>query len=214
MVEGVFFDFDGTLFDTERDILEAYRKVFRKLNISADLKFLRIGPPLEESIRAVRPDISGGELAEAMAGFREFYDGSGFPATPPYPGVPEMLRRLARSGKKLFIATNKRVRPTRLILEKHGFLPLFAGVYAGDSDPACRRSKSENLLYAVSQHGLKPENSVMIGDTRLDIEAGRRAGMRTFGVTWGYDVQGELEQSRPDGLAASPEELLNWLEAR
>ena len=212
MIHGIFFDLDGTLFDTVNDIHAAYRSVFQSMGISFDPAKLRIGPTLTESLRLFKPDMTPEESAEAVTAFRDFYDTCDFAGTIAYDGIPEMLSALQKSGIKLFIATNKRIDPTMRILEVKDHSKYFTAVYGCDSDPVNKRTKAEYLQTAMAQYSLSPENCLMIGDTRLDVEAGHKAGLRVVGVTWGYDVDGELAASGPEWIISRAGELVTLVE--
>lgn len=212
MIHGIFFDLDGTLFDTKPDILAAYRSVFQALGVPFDPEKLRIGPPLTECLRQFLPDITPEETARTVAAFQNFYDRSDFAGTVPYPGIPEALAALRQAGYKLFIATNKRLLPTVKILETKGIMPLFTDVYACDSDPVHRRTKAEYLQIAMEKYCLAPENCLMVGDTRLDAAAGHAAKLRVIGVNWGYDSHEELASANPDWIISRAEELVNLVE--
>jgi phosphoglycolate phosphatase len=212
MIHGIFFDLDGTLFDTKPDILAAYRSVFQSNGIPFDPEKLRIGPPLTECLRQFMPEITPEETARMVADFREFYDHSDFAGTIPYPGIPEALAALHAAGYKLFVATNKRLTPTLKILELKGIMPYFTDVYACDSDPDKRRTKAEYLQIAMQKYDLAPENCLMVGDTRLDVEAGHGAALRVVGVDWGYDSREELASAGPERIISRAEELVNLAE--
>ena len=208
MIHGVFFDLDGTLFDTVNDINNAYGSVFQSMNIAFDPAKLRIGPPLTECLRQFKPDITPEETAEAVAAFRKFYDGCDFSGTHAYNGIPEMLDTLHKLGINLFVATNKRIDPTLKILEVKGITKYFTAIYGCDSDPVNKRTKADYLQIAMEKYDLAPENCLMVGDTRLDVEAGHKAGIRAVGVTWGYDADGELAASKPEWIISRAGELV------
>ena len=210
MIRAVFFDFDGTLFDTEPDILTAYRTTFSSWGLDASQIF--IGPPMAEAIRAIRPEISDEDLAAVGKEFIANYDGAGFPNTNPYNGVAEMLEKLAAKGVILAIATNKRTAPTRAILQAHGMDGIFRELFTCDSDPVRKPTKTQHLINAMQAWGLAPEECVMVGDTELDIQAGKGAGCRTVGVTWGYGKNGEPARSMPDRMIDDPPALVQVID--
>ena len=106
-----FFDLDGTLADTDRDIREAWKAVLRDMGIECpnfDRDFVA-GPPIEEMARSLFPGIFTPELgAELRRRFGEHYDNDGFPYTVEYPGVLDRVRALRASGATVVVATNKR----------------------------------------------------------------------------------------------------------
>ncbi|MBQ7392961.1 MAG: HAD-IA family hydrolase [Lentisphaeria bacterium] len=207
MIRGVFFDLDGTLFDTVKDLLTTYRHVFARMGAVFDPAKLRIGPPLVESLKECKPGITPEEITDAVAAFKAFYDSCGFPETTAYDGVPEALAALHASGIKLFIATNKRLTPTLKILELRGVMPYFTDVYATDSITERKVTKAEYLQMAMEKYGLSPENCLMVGDTCLDVEAGHKAGLRVVGVAWGYDENGAMAAAGPEWVIRHAGEL-------
>ena len=209
-----FFDFDGTLCDTEADIKSAWRAALR--NIGRDCphfdRVYRTGPTLDQVVYMLFDDATPELVNAVKAQFRTCYDASGFPATRPYPWVPGWIADLKRQGCHVYVATNKRWNPTRLLMAKLGWDELFDGYYSFDMfvDPARspRRgdptkadamvpqralSKAELLAEVMRQRGIDPADAVMVGDTKGDVTSGAAAGMYTIGCTWGYGTRAELE---------------------
>lgn len=210
MIKGIFFDLDGTVFDTQWDLLDVFTRVFTDAGIPFAPEDLRIGPPLTDYLKMLKPDITRQEIDEVIARFRIFYDQSDFPKTVLYPRVREMLEKFIASGRLLFLVTNKRIAPTRKIVEIKGVGPYFKVVCGCDSFPG--RKKADNIRALMAENGLSPEKCVMVGDTALDIEAGHAAGIRAIGVTWGYDADGALAAAGPDAVAHTADELLKLVE--
>lgn len=211
-IQSVFFDFDGTLFDTRGDIINAYLQTFAKQGFPIAPEDFRIGPPMDECIRQAKPDITAEHLEATAAMFKEQYDNSGFPETKPYPGVSELLDQLADMGVPLYIATNKRMEPLIKILRKFGWEKRFSGLYSTDLlMPERRLSKIAMLKLAIERDALEPASCLMVGDTNGDIIGGRAAGMRTLGATWGYAEENELAAAGPDGFVHKPDEVLNYI---
>ncbi len=204
-----FFDLDGTLCDTAPDILDSWIQTLAAAGLDADVfeRKFRIGPPLEPMIRGIFPQFTPAEAGELIAAFRERYCTGGFPQTRPYQGVPELLDALRQDGVKLFIATNKALRATRLILEKLQWLECFDAILTPDSgSDSDHCSKSERLRQALGVTGFDPAHCAMVGDTVPDVEAGRAVGMITVGVGWGYGSVEELRVARPNSLLMQPED--------
>jgi len=202
-----FFDFDGTLCDTEADIKAAWRAALRNIGRECPQfdSVYRTGPTLEQVVYMLFDDATP-ELVDAVkAQFRTCYDAGGFPSTRPYPWVPAWLADLKRLGCGIYVATNKRWNPTRILMGKLGWDSLFDGCFSFDSflDPAVaavypdapkRALKKAELLSEVMRlRGIAPADAVMVGDTKGDVVAGAAAGMHTIGCTWGYGSREELE---------------------
>ena len=191
-----FFDFDGTLCDTEADIKSAWRAALRNLGRDCPHfdRVYRTGPTLDQVVYMLFDDATPELVNAVKAQFRTCYDASGFPATRPYPWVPGWIADLKRQGCHVYVATNKRWNPTRLLLAKLGWDELFDGYYSFDmfGSPL---SKAELLREVMRQRGIDPADAVMVGDTKGDVTSGAAADMYTIGCTWGYGTREELEDA-------------------
>lgn len=189
-----FFDLDGTLARTGKDIVDAWKKTIADLGLACPRfdEVFRIGPTLQDMAHELFDDATPELVSRLTEGFRPNYDASTFPSTEPYPGVQEFLAELKRCGEKIYIATNKRYAPTKLIAEKFGWDRLFDGIWSHDTFPGEKLTKSELLARIVKERGIDPCTAVMVGDTRGDVEAGKANGMYTVALTWGYGSADEL----------------------
>ena len=108
-----FFDLDGTLADTDRDIREAWKATLADLGLEFpgfDAGFVA-GPPIEDMAKTLFPEIYTDALGAAIRkGFGEHYDNDGFPNTVEYPGIIDRVRELKAAGATVVVATNKRCR--------------------------------------------------------------------------------------------------------
>ena len=193
-----FFDFDGTLCNTDADIRAAWLAAIREIPLEPVGDFntvFRNGPSIDEVTRRLYgPDVGADVIEAVRAAFRRHYDSSGFPNTRPYPGIEAWLARLKAAGDRLFIVTNKRFAATNLLVDTLGWRRLFSGVYSSDmfdGTPLGRLKKPALLAEAMRREGADAADSTMVGDTASDIEAGRACGMRTLFVAWGYAETGE-----------------------
>lgn len=208
-----FFDFDGTLCATEEDIVSAWRATIRELGL--DLapfeELYSTGPSLDDIVRLVWPEIADDALISSVrAAFVHHYDTGGFPSTCPYPGIVPRLESLKAAGSRLYIVTNKRHSATRALVDKLCWATLFDGVYASDmykDGPIGKLKKPALLAQAMREQDAPAADSVMVGDTRFDIEAGQENGLYTVGVTWGYGSREELERAGADEIRDQPEDI-------
>ena len=194
-----FFDLDGTLADTDRDIREAWKAALRDLGLDCprfDEVFVA-GPPIDEMTRRLFPDRFTPALADDVRRlFASHYDGDGFPNTYEYPGVLDEVRAVAAAGATAAIVTNKRHAGATAMARRFGWNGVFAGgVWSGDMFPGRKLAKTELLAEVMRRLGAAPSESVMVGDTASDFEAARANGVFSVGVEWGY--------GRPDELAAA-----------
>ena len=194
-----FFDLDGTLADTDRDIREAWKAALRDLGLDCprfDEVFVA-GPPIDEMTRRLFPDRFTPALADDVRRlFASHYDGDGFPNTYEYPGVLDEVRAVAAAGATAAIVTNKRHAGATAMARRFGWNGVFAGgVWSGDMFPGRKLAKTELLAVVMRRLGAAPSESVMVGDTASDFEAAAANGVFSVGVEWGY--------GRPDELAAA-----------
>ena len=194
-----FFDLDGTLADTDRDIREAWKAALRDLGLDCprfDEVFVA-GPPIDEMTRRLFPDRFTPALADDVRRlFASHYDGDGFPNTYEYPGVLDEVRAVAAAGATAAIVTNKRHAGATAMARRFGWNGVFAGgVWSGDMFPGRKLAKTELLAEVMRRLGAAPGESVMVGDTASDFEAAAANGVFSVGVEWGY--------GRPDELAAA-----------
>jgi len=208
-----FFDLDGTLCATEEDIKNAWRVTIRELGL--DLapfeELYSTGPAIDDMVRLMWPDCANDALiADVRAAFVRNYDTSGFPLTEPYPGIVEKLKSLKADGARIYIMTNKRYSATCALVEKLGWQELFDCVYSSDKykdGPIGKLRKPALLAQAMKEQDARAEDSAMVGDTYLDIEAGKANGVRTIGVTWGYGTREDMEKAGADEIKTDPLEL-------
>ncbi len=190
-----FFDFDGTLCDTEADIKNAWRVVIKDLGRACphfDAVY-KTGPTLDQVTYMLFDDATPALVDEIRTRFKIRYDESGFPETKPYPWIPAWLADLKAKGCHLYVATNKRYNPMHGLMRKMGWVDFFDGYYAFDMYEGIKLKKAELLVRVMAERGIDPNDAVMVGDTRGDVEAGQTAGMYTIGCTWGYGTRAELE---------------------
>lgn len=199
------FDVDGTLVDSAVDICGAIQAVLAatRQNAVSD-EFLRsyIGRHLLDLFQDLLPELTREQIDQMIADYRRIYLGRKHSMTRLYPGVAEVLADLP--GKKS-TATTKGTPTTRSVLEMFGLLPYFDHVQGTDGFPA--KPEPHVIHAALKIFGVPPEECLFVGDSAADMEAGRRAGVKTCAVLWGYGKRHQLEQWQPDYWVSSPSEL-------
>lgn len=208
----LFFDLDGTLTDPMEGITRSVQYALRHFGIEVnDLKELCpfIGPPLAESFRD-RYSMNEAETATAIARMREYFAPKGIFENKLYPGIPELLAATAAAGCVNVMATSKPEPFARRIAEHFDIARHFR-LIAGSGLDGSRTTKVEVIRHALSQLGIAPEEAVMIGDRRHDIEGARAAGLDSIAVSWGYAAPGELEAAHPGHIVADVDALRRLL---
>jgi phosphoglycolate phosphatase len=205
----VFLDLDGTLIDSQPGILASCLAALRVLGHEPDQTFdirRSIGPPLEDVMRGLLQPYGDDRVSEAVAAYRQHYGESGLLGSQPYPGIGSSLEEMQQAGLRIYLATSKRETFASRILQHLGFAKYFDGIH-GSVPGGGLDHKPELLAHIVSQHGVSPARSVMVGDRRYDISGAHAVGMRGLGVLWGYGTRDELETAGADQLVESTADL-------
>ncbi len=200
------FDVDGTLLDSAADITAAISQALaRTRQTEVPLDFLRtyIGRHLLDLFEHLLPEFTRDDHDQLIAEYRTIYLARGHKNTRVYPGVAETVAALP--GRKS-TATTKGTPTTGVILEQFGLRPYFEHVQGTDGFPS--KPEPDVILRALGALGARPEDCLMVGDSGPDMEAGRRAGVKTCAVRWGYGNHTEMARFNPDYWIDRPGELL------
>ena len=202
MISTYFFDIDGTLLDSAPDISAAVCEVCPGVPEPTVRRY--IGRSLAEMFADFYPGITKTEIEHLSGMYTERYRARAHRDTRVFPGVAPMLAALP--GRKS-TATTKRTATAAAVLELFGLRTYFDHIQGSDNgrykpDPAI-------LLEAIEVLGVNPQECLMVGDSPADIEAGRRAGMHTCAVAWGYGDPAELQSLEPDLWIEGPHQLLS-----
>lgn len=190
------FDIDGTLLDSARDICGAVQQVLDTTDRApVSFEFLKgyIGLHLLDLFQDLFPQYTAEQYDELIRQYRAFYPARGHKLTQIYPGVVEGLAAL---GGRKSTATTKGSPTTRLILEQFGLLQFFEHVQGTDGFPC--KPAPDVIFTALAALGAKPEDCLFVGDSPADMEAGRRAGVKTCAVRYGYGKDEEIARFTPD----------------
>ncbi|HEX9244499.1 MAG TPA: HAD-IA family hydrolase [Anaeromyxobacter sp.] len=201
-------DLDGTLVDSVDDL---------HASVSHALASLGLPPRTREEVRSfvgegarllvARAIAPRDELLEpALAAWRAHYAVHCLDRTRPYPGIPALL---AGAGRTLAVLTNKPGAMARKILDGLGLLPRFTAVVGGDEAP--RKPDPTGLRELMVRTGASPAETVLVGDSRHDLETAAAAGVRAVAVTWGLSSRAELARAGATTFAERAEDLAPWL---
>jgi phosphoglycolate phosphatase len=208
----VVFDLDGTLVDSEYDLAASVNAMLRhygrnELPLEVIKTYIGDGAPMLVR-RALGDPNDEAFLQEALIYFLTYYREHKLDSTYAYDGVAESLQQIANfngTSRKLAVLTNKPVRPAGDILAGLGLAQHFFQIYGGNSF----ETKKPDPLGArtiMQEAGAAPEESVMVGDSEVDILTARNAGMWSIGVNYGFAPH-SLERVHPDVLVDTPVEL-------
>ena len=216
------FDLDGTLIDSAQDLCNSVNAALQEFGLGplpdpAIAGFVGNGAPLlmrralamaaNSAIDQVDEDL----FNKAYAFFLQYYREHKLDFTYAYDGVLDALKALhelhdAPSGPSRIMAvlTNKPVRPARGICEGLGLADYFLHIYGGDSFPL-KKPDPLGLRSLMEETGARPEETVMVGDSQVDVETARNAGTWSLGCTFGFGLQ-TLDDHPPDVLVDTASE--------
>ena len=208
----LLFDFDGTVFDTVEGITKSIQYALRKHGRDAELEELRCfaGPPLVDKFMEVY-EVSKEEAEQLVTDFRERYVPIGVYESSPFPGIRELLEAVRAAGKKTAIATSKPQALAELLLQRAGLRDLF-DVVVGSGGGVNNDAKWQIVTQAMELCGSKPEDCVLVGDTKYDVEGAKKCGIPCIGVRWGYAAEGELEAAGTAAIVETPGEVLGRMQ--
>lgn len=210
-IKAVLFDLDGTLVNSLEDLTDAINFMladFSKNTLSTAEIVRLVGKGARNLVRRALESDAPADIERGLSLFVAFNTAHIADKSRLYPGVRELLETLAANGLRLAAISNKQEALSRLILESLGIAGYFEVICGGDTFPEMKPSPLP-LLKVVDGFGLTPGQTIMIGDSINDIQAGKRAGIATIGCTWGYGGLGELAEA--DHLANSCNEVAEIL---
>ena len=211
------FDLDGTLLDTLADLALACNTIMarhgwpahetEKYRLFVGNGFARL---MERVVPAsVLPTLAPEELNALVREAKDFYAAHLWEQTMPYEGIPDALQDLAARGIRLGLLSNKPDSETQL-LARHFFPDRFDAV-AG-SRPGVPLKPDPAALYAMlATLSVSPDETVYVGDSNVDMQTARNAGIFSVGVAWGFRGAEELPQAGAGRIISRPAELLDLL---
>ena len=210
MYTHVIFDLDGTLLNTIDDLADAGNHVCAAHGWPTHTvgQFKRmVGSGIPNLVSRFTPDGLGEEaLAQALAEFSAYYGAHKEDKTAPYPGIPEMLAALREQGAHMAVLSNKAHTLAGPVVEHY-----FSGVFecVQGALPGAPLKPDPTLLRALMEHiGARPEGTLFVGDSDVDVLTGKNGGLTVCGVLWGFRDRMELESAGADYVIERPEQML------
>jgi phosphoglycolate phosphatase len=204
----ILFDLDGTLSDPALGIGRSINFALERFGFAPlpdDAVSRCIGPPLDESFRALTGRDDEATIHALVAAYRERYGDLGYAENTLYGGIPEALAALSGAGLPLGVCTSKRRDFAEKILALFGLDGHFRFVDGGEI--GVHKWQQIAALRAAGRVG---DASLMVGDRAVDMVAAHRNGLAAAGVLWGHGSREELQAEAPRYLLARPGELVRW----
>lgn len=211
MYDLILFDLDGTLTNPEEGITKSVQYALRSYGIiENNIDNLRrfIGPPLVDGFMGFY-EMNREDALGALAKYRERFSKVGLYENELLDGCEKLLADLKNEGKRLALATSKPYVYAKKILE-HFDLVKYFDILVGAELDGTRNDKADVIKEVLKQAG-EYNNPVMVGDRMHDIIGAKKNSIQCIGVTFGFAVEGELEENGAIKIADSMEELFEIL---
>jgi phosphoglycolate phosphatase len=203
------FDLDGTLIDSRLDLalsVNAVRENFGMPPLDHEIIFSHVGNGAPVLIqKSLGPDVSVETAEEGLEFFYSYYREHMLDNTVLYPGVQETLDELLADGKQMAVLTNKPVRFSQGIIDGLGLSKHFLRVYGGNSFDS-KKPDPAGLRHLMKELGVPAHSALMVGDSYVDVQTARNAGVPCCGVTYGLQPE-SFREYPPDLLVDRLEDL-------
>lgn len=212
MKRHILFDLDGTLIDSASSVIETLETTLKAKGIEPVSPLDRgiIGPPLREVLERLIGADDAALTQELTEDFIKCYDTRGYKRSLPYDGIDDMLVELSTMNCDLYIVTNKRIVPTRLIVEHLGWSRFFKDrVYSADAFQPRLDSKAQCIERVLDVHRIAKPDAIYIGDRAEDQDAAESCSLDFLPVNWGYGNWSDSRQGT--SLPTKPSDCASML---
>lgn len=204
----LIFDLDGTLVDTKTDLAAATNHVLASFGLP-QLSIEQVADYVGNGARVLIERALGSANADLVSHgftlFMAYYGAHLLEQTRPYAGIERLLAAAHVQGITLSVLTNKPEAPSRAIINGLGLAAYFTAIIGEDTLPT-RKPNPQGVAYLQRLTGIDLRETLLIGDSRVDYETGRAAGVATCGVMWGFGAE-DLVALAPQFLVDTSEQL-------
>ena len=215
-IKSVIFDFDGVVADTGKDIVASVQATQREYNIpELDYETIMsyVGHGAKYLIDCAMKTLSEEDCAQALVWYKDYYKNHPCDKTELYDGFETVAKELAKHGVAMSIVSNKPEPITRLIVDKLNIAHYFTKII-GPESVKNMKPDPEGLFICLEAMNAKPEDSIMVGDSYTDIQAGKAAGMHTCAILYGYGDKYKLKAENADYSASAAKEILDFIDLK
>jgi phosphoglycolate phosphatase len=219
LIKLVIFDLDGTLIDSRLDLVHSVNAALRhigrpELPDHVIASYVGDGAPILIQRALGGEAVDDATVRRGLQFFLSYYREHKLDHTTVYEGVKESLATVQSTSngvpRKMAVLSNKPVGPSRAIVEALGLGPFFTQIYGGNSF-STKKPDPEGARMLLEENAVRPEEAVIVGDSHVDVETGRNAGMWTVAVNYGFAPH-TLHQPLPDVVLDAPYELAEVFE--
>lgn len=207
------FDLDGTILDTLEDLAAAGNHALTSCGMperTTDEVRQFVGNGIRKYMeRAVPPGTPEADIDRVHAAFTAYYTEHCADRTAPYPGIPELLRQLRSAGIRTAVVSNKADYAVQMLCEQ--YFPGLFDAAAGEKEGVRRKPAPDAVNAVLAALHIPREETVYIGDSDVDIETARNAGMPCISVSYGFRSEAFLREHGAVTVAGDAEQLAGLL---
>ena len=210
-LKAVIFDLDGTILDTLGDLSNSVNFALQQNSLplrSIDEVRAFVGNGIRLLIERAVPEGTDEEtLNKCFDAFKTHYKENSAVLTKAYDGIPEVLSELSAMGLKTAVVSNKADFAVQILVEEY-----FKGLFqysVGEREGIRRKPYPDSVFSVIETFGVNKDECIYIGDSEVDIETAKNAGIKCICVTWGFREKEFLQSLSPDYMADTPKEILN-----
>jgi len=193
------FDVDGTLVDSQAEILASMQIAFERVGYpmpSRSTVLATVGLSLAEAFQSLIPDAAPAVISKIATTYKTAYFENRIAGARPvlFDGIDRVIRNLAKRDDILLgVATGKSRRGITALFDMYDWHDLFVTVQVSDDHPS--KPNPSMIQSALAETGIDANLAVMIGDTEFDMQMARAAGVHAVGVSWGYHDRSRLDHA-------------------
>lgn len=210
-IKAIVFDMDGTILHSLPDLVIATNEALTRMGFPTHTEeeiVTFVGNGAERLIDQSTPaTATPQQRRETLELWRSIYINSSYDNTAPFPGIVELLRQLRERGVGTAVLSNKFDAGVQVLAER--FFPGLFDVCRGEVPPIPRKPDPTALFMVMEELGATPQETVYVGDTNVDVQVARAAGVMAVGVSWGYDKALPLPVDELDAYIHDPAEILS-----
>lgn len=217
MINTIIFDLDGTLINSIADLADATNEALRingfPIHEEAEYNYF-VGDGVIELIRRALPiRISNDQntINRIKETFSEQYDKNWMRKSLPYNGMCKLLNDLKNMGINQAVASNKPDFFTKKIVSHFFGNEIFKAVH-GNTDEIPKKPSPLIAYKIMEELGVSKENCVFVGDTSIDINTAKNAGIFSIGCLWGFRTFNELKKAGADLIVSNPDEIIQYIQ--
>ena len=211
--KAVLFDMDGTVLNTLGDLAAAVNHTLREFSMperSIAEVAAALGNGAAYLIAPTVPDGTPKELTDkVLAAYAPYYDAHCDILTGPYDGIVPLMQKLRGRGVKLAVISNKQDTAVKPLAEK--YFPGLLEIAVGESAEVRRKPNPDAVLAALRHIGVEREDAIYVGDTEVDLQTARNAGMECASVDWGFRTREQLVEIGAEHIFDTVQELEEYL---